>query len=195
MLQASGKYVKLISPGDYIFNEYVLRRWVDIMNKDGMQICFGKAACYSYTRDGVPMIIRINPKPINRQIYSSEGFSNKVVIYNYLFLKDVPYGCCFMTEKELLISYLKKFQTILYMLMIWYIKLCLVMEKIYYYNETVIWYEYGTGISTCNNKKWNDILKREGVIINEYLIKHNNQKGIFKIKFLSALIVTKKQIG
>ena len=191
LCKSSGRYVKIISPGDYIFNNQVLRKWGDIMKRHSMKICFGNIECYSYTEKGKPKAIKMIRRPINIKIYSKHAYSNKGIILNYLFLKDVPFGCCFMTETNLLTDYLKR--------MLNYIKYAEDMtykamladgERIYYYDEPVVWYEYGSGISTSGNKIWSDIIAKERMQVNRYLMKHNNQKGLFKLRFILALKVT-----
>ena len=56
-------------------------------------------------------------------------------------------------------------------------------EKMVYFPENVIWYEYGTGISTSKNNKWNAIIGEERRVSNEFVAEENVFKGIERKRF------------
>ena len=52
-----------------------------------------------------------------------------------------------------------------------------------YFQHNVIWYEYGSGISTSGDSKWHKIISNERKISNGLITENNVYKGLSKAKF------------
>jgi hypothetical protein len=57
----------------------------------------------------------------------------------------------------------------------------------YYYANPVVWYEFGTGISTSGNDKWRKVLDTERLYSNQMLLNDNPYNGLEKIRFNLAI--------
>lgn len=156
---ARGKYVKLISPGDYLYEELTLYRFVKYMEQKSIKVCFG-APIYYNDDNGLKII---NHKSVPQALFLYRGARKETMIRkNYLVLYDMPLGASFCVEKDILFKYLS--------LMIGKIKIgddfvfnIMVFHrvKIYYFDHPVIWYEYGHGVSTSKNMEYSSILKND----------------------------------
>ena len=58
---ASGKYVKQISPGDYLFNQYTLSKVFDFAEKNSANLLFGDAVFYTYDNNELNILPRKAP--------------------------------------------------------------------------------------------------------------------------------------
>ena len=150
LLAASGKYIKLISPGDALYNEQTLSKWLDYLKKSGKQWSFGDAVFYSNDK-GVKQVVTAPAYPRMIDCYLSGN--NELCRWNYVVLEDFALGAALLCERSLLIEYLKKFIGV-----VKYtedlVHVAMMYEGILpaYFNCNVIFYEYGTGISTGEDK-------------------------------------------
>lgn len=150
---AKAKYVKMLSPGDFLYDSNVLYNLVEYINHLDADICFGKIAPYRITRDGKIEIINLS-QPKDLSPYTN--YDKKQIQKNYLIKKDYPCGMSFAGKRELMIRYIKKiagkakfFEDCTYILMV------ADGLNIRFWNNEVIWYEVGDGISTSGSQKGN----------------------------------------
>ena len=61
-----------------------------------------------------------------------------------------------------------------------------------YYNENVIWYEYGSGISTSRENKWSKLLFNELMAVNEIIMDRKDSYSKFGKKYSKYLMKEKK---
>lgn len=148
--KASGAYIKLISPGDYLYSKGILREWLDFMKKKSVKNSFGEAVFYK--NDSCFSIIRNKKSPILTSVYKKND--QKRIKRNYLVVGDAILGASLLTERGLLYEYLliiknrvRLCEDYSYMLM------ALNNEHIACFDKTVIWYEYGLGVSTSDGAK------------------------------------------
>ena len=184
LLQSEGKYIKIIGPGDCLFDKNTLANWVSYAKEKSAAVCFGDAVFFTQEDDGTECIVSERRYPQNVNPFISDGYCIKEAIYSYVLLGDVVWGANLITEKEIMIQYLKRIlgrikyaEDMIYRMMISN------GEKMVYFPENVIWYEYGTGISTSKNNKWNAIIGEERRVSNEFVAEENVFKGIERKRF------------
>ncbi len=179
---AKGDKVKLISPGDYLYDEWVLKRICEFMTERQSITCFGKAAYYSEAENG-SLQFHHNCNPRYIRPYRKENL--KAIQNNYLIYKDYILGAVFASDREALLKYLYKIVD-----KVVYAEdcavICMVADgiKIDYWDDYMIWYEYGTGISTSQSAKWNQRLLQDNEVCFSMIQKeHPEWKKAYQITF------------
>ena len=147
---STSKYVKMLSPGDFLYNSHVLHDLVEYMDNTGADLCFGKIAPYRINEYGKIEIISLNqPRDLEPYI----NYDKKQIQKNYLIKKDYPCGMSFSGKRELMLKYIKKivgkaqfYEDCTYIIMV------AAGLNIQFWNHEVIWYEVGSGISTSGSQ-------------------------------------------
>ena len=147
---ARGKYIKNISPGDYLYSDHVLADMFRFMEESGYPAAFGRA-CY-YREEGGHYHILDEMHPRNLKPYERNDFA--AARRAHLLCQDYPIGAAFMTRRKLLMQYTKPLlgkavhlEDRAYTLMI------ADGIDIGFWNHNLIWYEYGSGISTSTDER------------------------------------------
>lgn len=178
--RVKGKYVKPISPGDFLYDENVLKRTYDfILHNYGVAVYFGTAVFYS-NENGFLRLYRNKSNPVDLRPYLANDI--KKIKYNYLCNRDYILGASFLYDKEKWAYYLKELMNF-----IKYVEDNTTVTYMLENNERLqfipfvntgggyVWYEYGTGISTCQSKKWKKILAEEYRAVFKFLY----EKGLY----------------
>lgn len=179
---ANGKYVKLISPGDFLYNNNVLYDTFLYMENNNLPIIFGKAVYYSLEEDG-----KINffnkSNPLNIRPYLKRN--NKEIKKSYLLYQDYILGAAVIYEKNLLIKYIEKIVDKVKYAEDFSIRLMIADNiKVNYWNNYLIWYECNTGISTSGNVKWYEKIEEDNRNCYQLIIdKHPEVKKIFELQY------------
>lgn len=180
---SEGAYIKDISPGDRLIGELTIRKWVDFMNGNQCDWSFSDAIYYH--NDGERDII-IQEKAYPQIISPYKARNFKTCRWNYLALRDLALGAVMMTKRELMEKYICQIAEhgVVYAEdNIWRIMM-FEGHVGYYFPETTILYEYGSGISTSENGIWKERLLRDWELANEMMYSHTNldsfQKKIIK---------------
>lgn len=160
---ASGKYVKVISPGDYLAYEMCLKEWCKYLKLNKLKASFSNTIYYNYEKNQIHVIQRKRTDPIRKNIYSLKTYKKKTVDINCFLLRDYILGAAFMAEKDIMINYCKKLieAGIVYTEDMMYKLMILDGIKIIYFPKSTVLYEYGIGISTSQNIKWTKLLLRD----------------------------------
>ena len=156
--RASGKYVKLISPGDCFSGKSALKNWVQDIEKKGSSISFCDAVYYQI-EDDQAKVIREKAFPQDIDSYREGG---KRLRETYLLANDVCIGADTLVKTVSMFKYLNMIDG----------KVTYAEDAIYrlmiYCNESVSWfegapvlYEYGSGISTSNSEIWKKRLLKD----------------------------------
>ena len=155
---SDAELVKLISPGDLLYDEYVLYKMVSFMKKENLKLAFGKGAYYSQENDNIRLYDFCNPKDL--EPYKAR---NKLKIQkNYLLYRDYVLGALFIINKMLLLNYLTKIDGL-----VKYAEDCSVIMmiadgiEIGFLDEFLVWYEYGSGISTNGSNIWAERIRND----------------------------------
>lgn len=191
---AGGHYVKLISPGDYFYDETTLYDWLLFHNNQKVKISFGDTIFYSTDEKLVESYGKFLKNPRQISIYYKENWSNKNSYLNYIFLNDQVVGASFLAETNLMKKYLRQIiGKIRYGEDEIYKKMLVDGISIYFFDRNVIWYEFGNGISTSNSNKWLKIYQEENKAIYELIKKDNPLKGLEKKRLIWGLEAISKK--
>lgn len=171
LLQANGKYIKLISPGDYLYNNYTLHDAYEYIEKNKFNLIFGKAIYY-YLNDSkeIRLINKCNPMNIKPYIQKNK----KKIKKSYLIYQDYILGAGLICNKDLLLKYIIEIVD-----KVKYAEDCSIILmvaddiQINYWNNYIIWYECNSGISTSGSSEWAEKLKEDNkncfqLIVNKY---------------------------
>lgn len=187
---AQGEYVKLISPGDYLYSEETLCLWTAFMNENQLDISFGDAVFYQMDGNEIRQI-KVRNNPYNRYLYELDSYKEKKIKIDYLVLYDHVVGAAFMMKKEVLERYLEEIQgKVIYAEDFAYRLMILAGHHIIYFPKKVIFYEYGTGISTQKEKIWEERLRRDMDQINNIILSKYVEVDNFSRRYIK-LIQTK----
>lgn len=175
---AEGKYIKDISPGDYLYDENTLNLFIQEVKNRKSKICFGKALYYSYNNGQIKLYGRQNPNVI--EVYKKRNASK--IRRNYFFFQDYILGASLCFEKEILLHNLDKLKR--YVTYSEDLVVLLFLQnniKVDYIDMPIIWYEYGTGISTEKSKRWQEIIYKEQKSVYKHLL--HEQKSAYNFLF------------
>lgn len=176
-------YCKLISPGDY-YNGDILWKWLDHIKEANADVCFGDAIYY-YNNE----ILAVPRTPRNIKVYNGQ-FDRKTAYLNYIFLDDAVVGACFIVKTLLFRNYLSKcIPFLMYSEDMVYRSMIVDGVIFSHFNNPAIWYEYGTGVSTKGNSKWENILRQEKQNVYRYIRENNSLGGFEKFRLRIGLTV------
>lgn len=157
---ARGKFIKDISPGDLLYDENTLYELVNYMNNNNVKVCFGDAVYYNKNNRDIKIFNYSAPKKNN--LYKAHKYDYDNIKHRYIVCKDWILGAALAFEKNIVIDYLLRIVD-----KIKYsddsIVSLMVLEniRIYYFERNLIWYEYGTGISTNKEGELNHLLTKD----------------------------------
>ena len=160
VLAAEGEYIYGISPGDILYNENTLKNMYDFAKREKCKICFGNTISYMLHNNGIIVLTNVtNPR-------KPQFFDEKVPLEDqkyYFLLGNTITGPSFLREKNFAVYYFRKILGVAkfvedntstaFALADGY--------RIYHYDSYVVWYEYGSGVSTSGKKKWQNLLKKD----------------------------------
>lgn len=167
---ACGEYVYLISPGDMLHDENVLRDMYEHAIQYKKDILFGNVV--AYTRDGDRYgLTTLENNPTNPSWFNKNNKLAKEVAFYY---GRGIFGCSFMRKKEVAIlcaeqivnnledvKYIEDYSTTALALSEGY--------NVGWIDRNVVFYESNTGISTSGESKWEKTIKNEVKCVREYL--------------------------
>lgn len=185
---AEGKYIKLISPGDYLYDENTLCDWVEFMEENHSEISFGDAVYYHMENNNVNVLKQLN-HPQRLSLYDTKAFNFDRAKLNYILMCDTSVGATFMACTDIMKKYfavisgkVKYAEDFMYKIML------ADNVRLWHYGRDVIWYEYGIGISTGSNDKWAALIKKDQDAVDDIILERCSDKFTKKYsKYLSKL--------
>ena len=134
------KYYKVISPGDYFYDQFSLKRYYDVLNSNNYDLVFSDAIFYNADK-----IIKPRKYPTTSLVFNDIILQKYYYVYNYLFL-----GATIAGRTSVVLEILKKIEgKIIYIEdMSATILLLLEGKRIHGIDEPLMWYEYDTGVSS-----------------------------------------------
>lgn len=149
-----GEYIKPISPGDFLYDDNILRKTHDYICKGSAAVYFERA-CYYSVENGHPVLYASQANPRDVRPYLKREYEK--IKRNYLAYSDLILGASVIYKAEPLRDYLNKVcdcikyaedNVIIYMLA--------KGERVEYLSEMEygVWYEYMSGISMGNDSVW-----------------------------------------
>lgn len=184
---ARGEFIKGISPGDYLYDENTLAGFFSFSRENSVDVCFGDAIYYSDDRRGF-ICYKTLSHPKNMKVYNtkyrSEEQRKRVVRLNYLVLGDFACGAAIFVKTELCVQYLKRIvgkvkyseDNIFRLMVLDGIDMC-------YYHRKIIWYEFGTGISTQKNQKWTELIRKDIYTTNNIMLQSKRKTDFFCYRY------------
>ncbi|NLK24602.1 MAG: glycosyltransferase [Clostridiales bacterium] len=151
-----GEYIKVLSPGDYIYSENSLYNWLVFMKSGNYVMSGSDYICYGVdeNKEEHTLVQKAHP-----QLTNLEG---KRLKYNYLLNNDIFLGAAILVKKDALCKYIElikgkvKYAEDNYLRIMVYCN-----EKVSFYPCTTIMYEVGTGVSTSGKEKWQKLLQAD----------------------------------
>lgn len=201
---AKGKYVKLISPGDYLYCNNVLKKILDYMKENEYDICFGKAVYY-FINDKNEISILNKTNPIDLRPYINNDY--RKIKKNYLYYQDYILGAAIVCKTDLFYRYILKIKdNIKFAEDCSYIMMIADKITINFWNDYIIWYECNAGISTSGSPLWSQKLQLDNSQCFKMIVKEHpeykknckvhynenyNKDFIFRLKRKSRLLYLK----
>lgn len=193
---AEGDYVKVIAPGDLLYNENTLRQWYAFACEQKADICFGDAVYYRCSQ-GTVQQIQTRKAPVNAWLYDGQQSRRKVFV-NYLLANDFILGAALLADRQILLEYISQMVDKVKYAEDYALRLMVFDGRsIIHFPQKVLWYEYGTGMSTSKNETWKKRLLSDFDQTNEIILsrEHGSDRIVEKYqRFLrrskhSALII------
>ena len=157
---ARGRYIKLISPGDYLYSSNVLADVIRFMDERACGIAFGRVCCYQPVSDNCKILNTMNPLDL-RPYIDDDPLRIKEA---YLIYGDFPCGAAFIGERRLMLAYTEDIiGKIVYGEDGIYAMMAADGIRLGFWNENFVWYEYGIGIS-MGTKDWKSRVGRDNAI-------------------------------
>lgn len=152
-----GRYIKVISPGDFMYDETSLLRMLRFVEHHQYCVAFG--CTYQYQQAGEQIYHVLGQlQPTNLESYRRKAVS--AIRKEYLIAQDFPTGVAFFTEAALLISY-----TEMILGRIIYGEDCIYNIMIAdgiemgFLDDHFVWYEKGSGISW--KPEWDQVIRAD----------------------------------
>lgn len=183
--KCKGKYIKLISPGDFLFDEYSLKHLVNTAEKESSEFVFGNVLYYD---DSKSVFTPIKHMALPQFVDVYKKNDKKRLQYNYLILNDNIHGVSTLIEKKLLKKYIgmivgkiKYTEDSVYRIMI------IEGVKMSFCNKNVVCYAFGGGISTNENLRWKELIRKDLVISDNIIKEHKREDSSFIRQFNASL--------
>lgn len=172
----NSKYVKIISPGDFFYDENTLAKFNDFAEKNPAAAYFGNAVFYSLDEKNEVKIYEKFHNPIDLKPWIERD--EKQIRRNYILRRDYILGACFFCNKSVFGSYLKKIDNkVKYAEDFSFVWEIADQQSIIYNPIPFVFYEYGTGISTESTNQWSSKLRADNM--NGFELMYNNKSISF----------------
>ena len=168
--KASGRYVKLISPGDYLYDELSLKRLFDQVELNKAALVFGDVLFFDSGADKI-VPIKKAAQPHTVKCYMSEGYDHKKIRRNYLILDDYFHGISTLADRTVFLEHLKRIEgKVIYCEDLSYRLMAYGGVKMIYCPFVVAMYGYGQGISTSGSSKWEERMQNDRNAANNVIL-------------------------
>ena len=158
LLHCKGKYVKCISPGDYLYSPDTLSMVYEKMESTSAGLLFGDMVFYSCTEDKVD--VWNERRPYYPEIYIK--YDEMRVRKHLLVYQDNISGASAFARRDILVKMMELIaDSVVFQEDVAFSLLTFMDERIVYLEDYVVWYEYGGGISTNGENKWTKILQKD----------------------------------
>lgn len=179
---AVGKYIKLISPGDLLYSDRTLYEFAEFMEKTMSKISFGRAIYYNFDEHSKLNVIRHHSNPSAPSMYKL-GTSINTEKFHYLVKDDLVLGAATLVERCLLNKYLELISgKVIYAEDNCYRLMIADGNRISFFENIIIFYEYGYGVSTNGKSEWAERLKNDWKATDKLICTRLNTDYIFNKK-------------
>lgn len=185
VINATGEYIYVISPGDYLFDNTTLSDMYNFAIRNNANMCFGKANYYTYNNGIISVKVPLFPQWPN--IYN-EKKQNKLFTDIAFFSGQQPIGATYLRKREIILKYLDvikgkiKYEedfptTAMYLLD---------GNYLYYYGRASVWYECSGGISTSGSDIWRKRLDKDEMVARDILLERYNDNSVLQAKYVMS---------
>lgn len=151
---AEGKYIKLLSPGDFLYDENTLEKYVNFAEKNNAVACFSNI--YPYTVNKNKEIKLLTDIRIPKNLSAWLKYDLKKIKKNYFIYLDFICGASLIYNTQVFTNYINEISVIAN----WAEDMVLIYmiandEPVFYMPDSGgVWYEFGNGVSTQGNTLW-----------------------------------------
>ena len=154
-----GEYVKPISSGDCLYAEDTLARLYDFMKADSLDYCHGLIRGYQQLDDGKIQYVPYS-HPFDIEAYRKRDMDR--ITKNLVLYSDNTCGAGICYEKKFFIHYMNLISEVVkYEEDIVQVVAAVENKKTALFDDYVIWYEIGLGVSTNKKSKIYDLLAKD----------------------------------
>lgn len=164
--KAKGRYIKLLSPGDFLYDDDTLAKLNSFMSANNHKITFGRSVYYMIKDNELKIVNKMNPYDTSIYLpYNRERVLESVLLYS-----DYVCGAGYMVERKSFLENLEKMlDRIIYCEDMTYIYMLAHGYDIGFLDENVVWYEYGIGISTNNDLVFGEKIYKDNQTLHDML--------------------------
>ena len=154
-----GKYVKLISAGDALYDENTLQKIWDFMEKEQCEGCFGLLQGYQWEEE--KRIRKVGYfHPLDIKAYRSRD--HRRIVKNLVLYSDNVCGAAICYKTGFALEYMERIQAqVLYEEDIFQVLAAVEGRELRLFDAYMIWYEIGTGMSTKKNSGFETRMRRD----------------------------------
>ena len=192
---ANGRYIKYISLGDYLYDEFTLNKCLNFMHQYHAELAFGKALYYSNENDKLEILTQKNP--VFTEIYdiNNNDYDFEIVLKNLILWQDGILGAAVIADRVVFQKYLREiFGKVKYIEDNTIMPLATLDKKrIYFFDEYILWYECDSGISTNTNRGFKEKIHMDFFKCYEYLKTKDCKNKNIKLAYLKQKYSVQKQ--
>lgn len=175
--QCKGRFIKFISAGDALCEQYTLSKWICDFTKSGKAWSFGDAIHYKINEEKLPVIMAMKAQPQVVKCYIEDDLDE--CIWRYLILNDMVLGATVICDRNTILQYIKDYiDRVIFAEDMIYRKMIFKGLGAYYYPYSVVFYENGTGISTSNEEIWNKRISDDKETVDRSIMEECNLTSI-----------------
>lgn len=165
-----GKYIKLISPGDYLYDASSLKHLFDCAETNGVPFVFGDILFFESDTEDFKVIKR-SALPCITKCYDAGSYDPDDVLINELIVYDNIHGISTLIDKSVFLKYLEMIEgKVIYCEDLSYRLMAYDRIRMIYCRYPVAMYGYGSGISTGRSEKWAKRIHDDLTVSNDVLI-------------------------
>lgn len=158
---AEGEFAKTLSPGDRLYSDDTMRKWLDFMKGRDQSWSFSDAVYYYKDEDGKDIIISGEAHPQDIKPYVKEEKSS--CRWNYVVLQDIPVGATLLSKTDIQTEYCRRIKEagVKYAEDNMWRLMMFEGEDGTYYPEKTVLYECAGGISAPGSDLWKQRLRKD----------------------------------
>lgn len=154
-----GQYVKFLSAGDALYNQHTIEQLYKFMKETQTNGCFGLLQGYSKEPGGKIKKIKFN-HPFDLDAYRKKD--RKRIQRNLILYSDNVCGAAICYKTEYAKEYMNKIcQDVVYEEDIFQVLAAVEDKELDFFEQYMIWYEVGTGVSTTVNSAFQEALRQD----------------------------------
>ncbi len=177
--KSKSRYIKLLSPGDALLYSNTLCDWLNMLIKSEKTWSFAEAHYYRWNDFKDAELLKLPTHPQIVDCYVKNDIDR--CVWNYVALDDLILGATALCERDTFYNYLSEVrERVKYAEDFVYRKMIYDGKHPMYYPQSVVFYEFGSGISTTKEKMWNNILLQDRKGVDDLILEEQNNQNELK---------------